>query len=124
MQKPFDSFRMHIRLAIPRDLADLATIARDAMFDDELTLSLAPYRHQHPECLRQGYLRLTKKRYYAGHLVLAAVTDDQDAGWNGTERVVGYASAVKTDKNSDACATSWFFWNGSVISLCSIVAVH
>ena len=63
------------------------------MFDDDLTVYLAPHRHTHPECLRQGFLRRAKKRYYDGHTTLVAVTDEDDAEWSGTEKVVGYLSA-------------------------------
>jgi hypothetical protein len=63
------------------------------MLDDGLTVYLAPHRHTHPECLRQGVLRRAKKKYYDGHTTLVAVTDQDDAQWNGTEKVVGYLSA-------------------------------
>ncbi|KAK5272937.1 hypothetical protein LTR99_002333 [Exophiala xenobiotica] len=90
---------MHVRPAKPQDLPDCATIARDAMFDDGLTVYLAPHRHTHPECLRQGVLRRAKKKYYDGHTTLVAVTDQDDAQWNGTEKVVGYLSAGSSTQN-------------------------
>ncbi|EXJ59366.1 uncharacterized protein A1O5_12247 [Cladophialophora psammophila CBS 110553] len=107
---------MHVRPARASDLADLATIARDAMFDDELTVFLAPHRHEHPECLRQGCLRRVKKRFYDGHLVLAAVSDENDSWWDGEEKVVGYLSATSTkqQKDEEMEKKSWlsFSWNG------------
>ncbi|KIW26469.1 uncharacterized protein PV07_09562 [Cladophialophora immunda] len=112
---------MHVRPARRTDLADLATIARDAMFDDELTIFLAPNRHRHPECLRQGVLRRVKKRFYDGHLVLAAVSDENDVWWDGKEKVVGYLSAISTKKNADEDKEkkSWlpFSWNALELQL-------
>ncbi|KIW94529.1 uncharacterized protein Z519_04505 [Cladophialophora bantiana CBS 173.52] len=112
---------MHVRPARVTDLADLATIGRDAMFDDELTVFLAPYRHQHPECLRQGFLRRVKKRFYDGHLVLAAVSDENDFWWDGEEKVVGYLSATSTrqQKEEEMEKKSWlpFSWKAFELQL-------
>ena len=102
---------MHIRLAKASDLADLATVATRAMWDDDLTPWLAPYREQHPECLRQSTLRRAKRRYYSGNTVLAAVTDDEDPEWTGTEKVVGYLSAASSKQHSQASSRPWFSWN-------------
>ncbi|EHY52154.1 hypothetical protein HRR83_003280 [Exophiala dermatitidis] len=108
---------MHVRLAEARNLSDLATVATDAMWDDELTVFLAPYRHRHPECLRQGFLRRAKKRFYGGHLLLAAVTDQGDVWWDGTEKIVGYLSATPSKDNAAAAGKCRFSWNGLEISL-------
>ncbi|OAP55125.1 hypothetical protein AYL99_10825 [Fonsecaea erecta] len=107
---------MHVRPAHATDLADLATIARDAMYYDELTVVLAPHRHRHPECLRQGILRRLKKRFYDGHVVLAAVSDENDIWWDGVERVVGHLSASSTKQKKMDTETEkkpWlpFSWN-------------
>jgi hypothetical protein len=80
---------MQIRPAVRRIAADLSRIARDAMLDSEYVQILAPYRHQHPECLRHMFLSVLKKRLIDGTCVFAAVTDKADPGWNGTERLVG-----------------------------------
>ncbi|ETI29244.1 hypothetical protein G647_01697 [Cladophialophora carrionii CBS 160.54] len=87
---------MHVRPAIVRDLSDVGTIATNAMFDDELTQFLAPHRHEHPECLRIGFLRRAKKRFYDGHVVLAGVSDRRDPWWSGEDKVVGYLSAISS----------------------------
>ncbi len=102
---------MHIRPANPQDLPDCATIARDAMFDDDLTVYLAPYRHTHPECLRQGVLRRVKKRYYDDHTTLVAVTDEDDAEWNGIEKVVGYLS-TGSSMHKEQNTRRVFSWKG------------
>lgn len=102
---------MHIRPAQSSELAELATIGRDAMFNDELTAFLAPYRYQHPECLRQGFLRRAKKRFYEGHLMLAAVTDARDSCWDGREKIVGYLSATSSKQDAESEKRSWFSWN-------------
>ncbi|KAJ9606493.1 hypothetical protein H2200_009454 [Cladophialophora chaetospira] len=87
------------------------------MFDDELTDFLAPHRHQHPECLRLGFLRRAKKRFYDGHLVLAAVSDEKDPWWDGREKVVGYLSATSTQRTKSHEKTSWFSWNALELRL-------
>ncbi|EXJ65275.1 hypothetical protein A1O7_01616 [Cladophialophora yegresii CBS 114405] len=92
---------MHVRLALARDLSDLGTIATNAMFDDDLTQFLSPHRHEHPECLRVGFLRRAKKRFYDGHVVLAGVSDRNDPWWNGEDKVVGHVSAISSTQKSD-----------------------
>lgn len=101
---------MHVRLGAVQDLPDCATISRNAMFDDNLTKYVAPYRHSHPECLRKGILRRTKKRYYGGDIILVAVTDDKDAEWDGHEKVIGHLSASSTVVAK--LKPSSFSWNG------------
>ncbi|EXJ79378.1 hypothetical protein A1O3_08880 [Capronia epimyces CBS 606.96] len=103
---------MHVRPAQARDLADLATNATHAMFDDELTSFMAPYRHQHPLCLRQRFLARSKARFYSGSLLLAAVTDPTDPWWDGTEKIVGYLSATPHKHAAKTSETSsWLPWN-------------
>lgn len=107
---------MHVRPAKARDLADLATIAAEAMFDDELTTFLAPHSRQHPECLRQGFLRRAKRRFYSGHLLLAAVTDEEDAWWDGTEHIVGYLSATTSRQRAVTSRQPFLSWNSKKLS--------
>ena len=117
---------MHIRPARARDISDLATIATDALFDDELFQFLAPHRHQHPECLRLGFLRRTKKRFYDGHLVLAAVSDENDSWWDGEERLVGHLTATSSkQKEENESMKLWFSWTGvcllSIMQRCMVI---
>ncbi|KIW12302.1 hypothetical protein PV08_09579 [Exophiala spinifera] len=99
---------MHVRPGKAQDLPDCATISRNAMFDDNLTAYVAPHRHNHPECLRQGILRRAKKRFYGGDTLWVAVTDDNDADWDGHEKVIGHLSASSTrEANSKPSAFSW-----------------
>ena len=108
---------MLVRPAESRDLSALATIATDAMFDDELTQVLAPYRRKHPESLRQGILRRAKKRFYSGNLMLAAVSDKDDPWWNGHDQVLGYLSARSTKQDEHQAKHSWFSWNALELQL-------
>ncbi len=108
---------MHVRPAQARDLSALSTIAADAMFDDELTQILAPYRHDHPECLRQGFLRRAKKRFYNGNLVLAAVSDRDDLWWNGHEQILGYLSARSSKQDEQQPNYWWLSWNAFELQL-------
>ncbi|KIW72106.1 hypothetical protein PV04_00326 [Phialophora macrospora] len=110
---------MHVRPALARDLSDLGTVGTKAMFDDELTQFLAPHRHEHPECLRLGFIRRTKKRFYGGHMVLAAVTDRDDAWWDGEEKVVGLLSAISSMQRMDNATRPWFpvSWNALELQL-------
>lgn len=106
---------MHIRPPQPRDFSDMATLANKALFHDPMTEWLAPYRHQHPECMRQGYLRRVRRRFYGGKYVILAVTDQQDPYWDGTERVVGYLSANSTKRQAEQARQSWFSWNSKML---------
>lgn len=106
---------MHIRPPQPGDFSDMATLAHKALFDDPFSEYVAPYRHQNPECMRQGYLRRAKRRFYGGKYMLVAVTDQQDPDWNGTERVVGYLSANSTQRQTDRARQSWFSWNSRLL---------
>ncbi|KIX06594.1 uncharacterized protein Z518_04570 [Rhinocladiella mackenziei CBS 650.93] len=108
---------MHIRPVQRKDLSEVATVARDAMFDDELTLFLAPYRHEHPECLRQGFLRRAKHRYYSGHVLLAAVSDEKDSWWDGTEKILGHVSVISSKQNTESSKKPWFSWNALELRL-------
>jgi ribosomal protein S18 acetylase RimI-like enzyme len=110
---------MHVRPALTRDLSDLGTIATTAVFDDELTQFLAPHRHEHPQCLRLGFLRRAKKRFYDGHVVLAGVSDRDDPWWDGEEKVVGYLSAISSTQKIDNKKRPWFplSWNALELQL-------
>ncbi|KAL2427148.1 hypothetical protein ABEF95_009318 [Exophiala dermatitidis] len=108
---------MHVRLAEAKDLSDLATVATDAMWDDELTVFLAPYRHRHPECLRQGFLRRAKKRFHGGHLLLAAVSDQEDVWGDGTEKIVGYLSATPGNESAGRDSRAGRSWNALELRL-------
>ena len=87
------------------------------MFDDQLFQFLAPFRHQHPECLRLGFLRRAKKRLHDGHLILAAVSDEKDSWWDGQERVLGTISAISTKQKEEHKKTSWFSWDALELRL-------
>lgn len=106
---------MHIRPTQPRDFSDMATLANKALFNDPISDFVAPYRHQSPECMRQGYLRRAKRRFYGGKYMLVAVTDQQDPDWDGTERVVGYLSSNSTQRQTDQAHQSWFSWSSRLL---------
>ncbi|RVX72268.1 hypothetical protein B0A52_04472 [Exophiala mesophila] len=92
---------MHIRPAQPTDFSAMSHVAFDAMLDDELSAFISPYRRQHPECLRLSNLRRAKIRYYSGKHLLVAILDSSDAGWDGTDRVVGYLSAIDPEARGE-----------------------
>ncbi|KAK5064431.1 hypothetical protein LTR84_000264 [Exophiala bonariae] len=111
---------MHIRPPQPRDFSDMATLANKALFHDPLTVWVAPHRHQHPECMRQGYLRRAKRRFYGGKYMMVAVTDQHDPDWDGVERVVGYLSANSTRRQTEQARQSWFSWNNWELAFLSL----
>lgn len=84
----------------------MSHVAYDAMLDDELSAFIAPYRRQHPECMRLGFLRRAKIRYYSGNYMLVAVLDSRDPGWQGTDQVVGYLSAIDPEARGER-GSSW-----------------
>lgn len=98
---------MHIRPAQPADFSAMSHVAHDAMLDDELSAFIAPYRRQHPECMRLGFLRRAKIRYYSGNYMLVAVLDSSDPGWAGTDMVVGYLSAIGPEARGERASSKW-----------------
>lgn len=112
---------MHIRRPQATDLSGMAKVASDAMFNDAVTAFVAPYRYQHPECLRLGFLRRARRRMYSGKYLLIAVTDQQDPDWDGTERVVGYLSATSTKRKAEQARQSYFSWNSKLLMCTAFV---
>ena len=91
----------------------MSHVAFDAMLDDELSAFISPYRRQHPECLRLSNLRRAKIRYYSGKHLLVAILDSSDAGWDGTDRVVGYLSAIDPEARGERGSR----WSDSMSSI-------
>jgi ribosomal protein S18 acetylase RimI-like enzyme len=71
----------------------MATISANAMFNADTSQYLAPYRHHHPECFRQGFLRRQKMRFYRGQVIHVAVSDERDSWWDGNEGILGFITA-------------------------------
>jgi GNAT superfamily N-acetyltransferase len=108
---------MHVRPAQPKDLPESVTIAISA-FNDQLTDALAPYRREHPLCMRRGVLLRQKKRLYDGrHLTLAAVSDENDPWWTGQERVLGYATAIPSEGVAEASRPKPAWYSHAAIEL-------
>lgn len=86
---------MHIRNATLADAADMATVASNAMLDDEFVAWLCPNRRTNPYAYRATFLHRIKKRLWAGSTLLVMVTDDEDAEWNGMEWIVSYIAVTR-----------------------------
>ena len=86
---------MHIRRATLADTADMATMASNAMLDDEFVVWLCPNRQKCPYAFRATFLHRIKKRLWAGSTLLIMVTDEDDAEWNGFERVISYIAVTR-----------------------------
>lgn len=95
---------MHIRKATLADAADMATISSKAMLDDELFTWLCPRRREHLSDFRYAILRRTKARILGGGDAFVMVADEDDAEWDGRERVLGHISMI--DHGKDAAAPS------------------
>jgi hypothetical protein len=97
---------MHIRKAKLSDTADMATVASNAMLDDEFVAWLCPRRRENFDSFRNGFLSRTKKRILTGFTVLVMVTDEEDLEWEGTEKVVGYLAMIREDR-TPVIASMW-----------------
>lgn len=90
---PLDS--MTLRPVEPRDFSAIATLSTAAMMEDDLIDYICPYRHKHPESLRQYFLRSVKQIYYSvdEHALAVEIPDADDASQPGSPRMklVGHA---------------------------------
>ena len=104
---------MHIRHARVEELPYTADFHCRAMWDDEITAYVAPFREQYPLSCRDTFLRREKKRFYNGEFTMVAVTDEEDRDFDGRERIVGIAFYTNTIgvKNEES-KRSGFLGNG------------
>jgi ribosomal protein S18 acetylase RimI-like enzyme len=104
---------MHIRRATLADTAEIATVASNAMLDDEFLGWLHPYRYEHFGSYRASFLHRTKKRVWAGNAMLVMVTDLDDSDWDGVERIISYMAM----KRSQGVRPPLSFWDAFNLQL-------
>ncbi|KAI9840231.1 MAG: hypothetical protein M1838_004152 [Thelocarpon superellum] len=100
---------MHIRPATHADLSSLATIGALAFKDDGLLQWLYPGGVEHPEDFRGVFLhRLHERMATPGIVIMVMETDEDDADWDGTGRIVAYTNWER--RGDDGVAKRW--WTG------------
>jgi len=108
---------MHLREGLLEDLPYVTDIGSEALWNDEIVQYLAPNRAKHPLSHRDNYLFRTKKRFFAGDRLIVAITDEDDGGVNGHEKIVGFAFWSDTERTSCPPNTSTScLGNGTCVS--------
>ena len=82
---------MRLREGGQRDLPNLADIASQALWNDEIVQYLAPNRAHYPLSHRNHYLYQWRKRLVAGDRLIVAIIDEEDESWSSKEVVAGFA---------------------------------
>jgi hypothetical protein len=84
------SLVMNIRHAVPSDYDAIATVATQAMLNDDMDAYLFPDRHDHPEAYHKPYLSYIKAHSKEPQcFVVVAESKPTDVCWNGQPRIAG-----------------------------------
>ncbi|KAF3481070.1 uncharacterized protein GIQ15_03829 [Arthroderma uncinatum] len=111
-----------IRRIKPSDFSEVAAILAKSMKDDDLYTAVFPRREEHYDISLDGFLRLTKERYWTpGCVMYVAVTAPDGDNCSHIEKIVGHASWKRT--GTSPAAQIWTSeneggWNGLQLSLC------
>ena len=98
---------MHVHLASFSDYDPIATVATQAMLNDEMDAYLFPGRHAHPEAYHQLYLSGIKNHSKEPQcLVIVAESEITDACWNGESQIAGYCLWMR-EGDSETTRQRW-----------------
>ena len=101
---------MHIRQASIADAYDVAAIGIAAFWNDPFSDFRFPHRDKYPEVMLRSAVQRVKQKFYKGANVHVMVTDDSDAEWKGSEKVIGAIVLIKNAKGERAVKQSWSSW--------------